>query len=475
MEERMDARLRERLRQTQQAGKEEKGPRPPLGKFLLMVVVLGGLAYGVWSVLSTQRSPSIFLQIRTTPPVKDTLLFIRLSDLGPETGPERGDLEVEVYDPAQTDEGSPRGRPTWLGFMGKPVEIPPGLYGVYFRSNPTVPVARIPLPPALDGQVVDTLIPVCLVDALLPSEAQMFYEKRPVECTVNPCPFPRKGVLRILRSGQQPYTVRVNDRPQKSVIDLSTCEGTLNILFPGQKRSREARSPGGRRAGSGFSPRTSRGGGRARPRHPDLARVLETGDVAGMARLLDEGVVSLRYRDQNGLTLLHLAAVANQPKLIRFLVQEGLSVDVRDPRGNTPLHYAAYYGKLRAVKTLLALGADLGARNVHRGETPLFSAIRGRQTAVVRYLLQRGARVDLVNAQGLTPVHVVACCAMGATDILDLLVRAGADLQARTRKALRNVPVGATALDVAEAFGNTLVAQALSRYGVRRGAYGGNP
>ena len=197
--------------------------------------------------------------------------------------------------------------------------------------------------------------------------------------------------------------------------------------------------------------------------------------MAGMARLLDEGVISLQYRDKNGLSLLHLAAVANQPELIRFLVQEGLPVDVRDPRGNTPLHYAAYYGKLRAVKTLLALGADLNARNVHRGETPLFSAIRGRQAAVVRYLLQRGARVDLVNAQGLAPVHVVACCAMGATDILDLLAQAGADLQARTKKALRNVPAGATALDVAEAFGNTLVAQALSRYGVRRGAYGGRP
>ncbi len=475
MEERMDARLRERLRQTQQAGKEEKGPRPPLGKLLLVVLVLGGLAYGVWSVLATRRSPTIYLQIRTSPPVKDSLLLIKLKDLLPEAEPEPMDLEVEVYDPTRNDEETRQGRPTWLAFMGKPVEIPPGLYGVYFRSNPSVPVARVPLPPVLEGQVVDTLIPVCLVDALLPSEAQVFYEKRPVECTVNPCPFPRKGVLRILRGGQQPYTVRVNGRVQKSVIDLASCEGNLRVLFPGQERDREARAPEGRREKAGSSFTTRRSGSRARPRRPDLSRVLETGDVAGMARLLDEGVISLQYRDKNGLSLLHLAAVANQPELIRFLVQEGLPVDVRDPRGNTPLHYAAYYGKLRAVKTLLALGADLNARNVHRGETPLFSAIRGRQAAVVRYLLQRGARVDLVNAQGLAPVHVVACCAMGATDILDLLAQAGADLQARTKKALRNVPAGATALDVAEAFGNTLVAQALSRYGVRRGAYGGRP
>jgi len=473
MEERMDARLRERLRQIQQADREEGKPRPPLWVFLLLLV-LGGLIYGVRTVFSTKRGPSIYLQVRTSPPVKDTLFYVKLRDLGPEA-PEQKGLEVEVYAPTQNEEASPQGRPTWMGFMGKPTEVPPGLYVIYFRSNPSVPLARIPLSPAMDGQVVDTLIPICLVNVLLPSEAQMFYEQRPVECSANPCPFPRKGVLQILRSGQLPYTVQVNGRSQKSVIDLATCEETLAILFPGQDRSRKASSREEKPAGSESSTPAPQGGSPTRPRLPDLTQVLETGDVAGMARLLDEGVISLRYRDKNGLSLLHLAALANQPELIRFLVQEGLSVDVQDSRGNTPLHHAAYYGKLQAVQTLLALGADLNARNIHRGETPLFSAIRGRQTAVVRYLLQRGARVDLVNAEGLSPVHVVACCAMGATDILDLLVQAGADLQAGTKKALRNVPAGATALDVAEAFGNTLVAQALSRYGVRRGAYGGRP
>ncbi len=477
MDERMDARLRERLKQTQQRkeGVPEGGKPPfPLGPVLggLVLLVAGGIA--LWGVLRVQQEPTVFLQVRTTPPMKDTLVFLQVRSLTAEEEAEVSDFAVDVYDPKQEAREEGRGRPTWQGVMGKPVELPPGVYRVAFLSNRTVPILHIPLTVSMAGQVVDTLVEICLVEMVPPSEAEVFLDRRPVECTRNPCPFPRNGTLKILRAGKTPYLVQVNGRTQRAVIDLRRCEGRMEVTFS-RREAVEALSedrPSGGRAG-GSSGRTVRR--RGARRLPSLDRVLQTGDVDGLARLLDVGKVRLTYRDQAGRTLLHLAASLGHSEMIRFLVHEGLDVNVRDRRGNTPLHYAAYYGRVTAIQTLLALGADLHARNTHRGETPLFSAIRGKKVRAVRYLIQRGARVNDRNAFGLTPLHVVACCAMGAVDLVDVLVAAGADLYARTARPFRNLPAQATALDVAEAFGNSLVAQALERRGVRRGAYGGRP
>lgn len=490
MEDRMDARLRERLKQAQQGkepeGKEEKGPN--FLKYVgvgLVLLMLGGI--GVWSIFRGQRGPTIYLQVRTRPPLKDTLIFAQIKEAKEgEEGKQRTDLSVEVYSPESSERESGKRFSTWEGVMGKPVKLPPGVYRVAFKSNPTVPILYIPLTASMNGEVVDTLAEICLVAMAPPSEAVVYLDQRVVECRSNPCPFPRNGTLKILRSGKSSYMVDINGKRQLSIVDLRKCDGEIHLRFPGQKTPSMDASPGdisspitdGMTDGSAESPEPPKSASSHQKKRtvlPSLTQVLQQGDVEGLARLLDAGKVRLSYRDQEGRTLLHLAASLGHQRMIRFLVNEGLAVDIRDARGNTPLHYAAYYGQVEAIQTLLALGADLHAQNTHRGETPLFSAIRGKKVQAVRYLLQRGARVDVRNAFGMTPIHVVACCAIGAVDILDLLVAAGADLYAQTTRPYRNVPTGATALDVAEAFGNSLVAQALERQGVRRGTYGGSP
>jgi ankyrin repeat protein len=78
---------------------------------------------------------------------------------------------------------------------------------------------------------------------------------------------------------------------------------------------------------------------------------------------------------------------------IRKLVTEGADVNARGPHGGTPLLTATNYNRLDAVKTLLELGADV--KYQVGGMSALFTAV-GRDTEIVRVLIEAGADVNLV-------------------------------------------------------------------------------
>ena len=112
--------------------------------------------------------------------------------------------------------------------------------------------------------------------------------------------------------------------------------------------------------------------------------------------------------------------------------------------GAVPLSHAA--GVLRsriaegdagAVRSGLG-GIDLNLPQDTRGGTPLHWALiaRDRNPDVVDSLLEAGARVDLPDEQGLTPLHLVAAAphpdrdAAVTTAIVGQLMAAGADIEA---------------------------------------------
>lgn len=72
-----------------------------------------------------------------------------------------------------------------------------------------------------------------------------------------------------------------------------------------------------------------------------------------------------------GWTLLHVAAVGGQDKVVERLLGLGLSVNVTSQTlAMTPLHAAALGGNVRAVDLLIKAGAALHVRD-HKGRTPL--------------------------------------------------------------------------------------------------------
>nr|GMC50047.1 hepatocyte growth factor-regulated tyrosine kinase substrate [Ipomoea batatas]GMC53929.1 hepatocyte growth factor-regulated tyrosine kinase substrate [Ipomoea batatas] len=70
-----------------------------------------------------------------------------------------------------------------------------------------------------------------------------------------------------------------------------------------------------------------------------MREAIKNGDTAAAKRLLSQGV-DANYRDKQGSSLLHLAAVFNQTEIAFALMESGASLNYKNPQGETPLDCA---------------------------------------------------------------------------------------------------------------------------------------
>jgi len=112
---------------------------------------------------------------------------------------------------------------------------------------------------------------------------------------------------------------------------------------------------------------------------------------------------------------------------------DGASPNAMDGSGRPLLARAARLGNAEIVVLLLATGADANAAD-RIGFTPLFEAARDGRLDAARELLLRGAdprRAAKANGIGMTALHAAAAASPAQADLLRLLVRAGAGVDAR--------------------------------------------
>jgi ankyrin repeat protein len=116
-------------------------------------------------------------------------------------------------------------------------------------------------------------------------------------------------------------------------------------------------------------------------------------------------------------------ALRNQddPAIVRLLADPAL-VKLRDANGNTALHQAAVYGEPAQVRALLDRGADVNAINLD-GVTPLIWSVR--DDAAANLLIDRGADVNAVSDGGISPL-VAAAGRADSTALIRRLVEKGA-------------------------------------------------
>jgi len=133
------------------------------------------------------------------------------------------------------------------------------------------------------------------------------------------------------------------------------------------------------------------------------------GHVATMELLLARGV-PLNAREF-GETAFQVAAGAGQVESLRFLLSKGAKVDYTPPQyGNeTALHLATQEGHLAAVKFLIESGANVNAVDAHFGRTPLHkicdhAGLDGERKEIAELLLDKGAKVDVKDSTGKTPL-----------------------------------------------------------------------
>jgi ankyrin repeat protein len=161
-----------------------------------------------------------------------------------------------------------------------------------------------------------------------------------------------------------------------------------------------------------------------------------------------------------GDTALHMAAAAFRRDVAALLVAHGAACRARNRRGAEPLHYAADanhwdpIAQAGTIEYLISAGADPNALD-RSGVSPLHRAVRTRSPAAVRALLDGGADPKRPNKTGSTPLHLaVQTTGRGGSGsphareqqaaIVRLLLERGARASDRDRRG-RNVHQAANA------------------------------
>jgi uncharacterized protein len=242
------------------------------------------------------------------------------------------------------------------------------------------------------------------------------------------------------------------------------------------------------------------------------------------ARALVEGGADIDLSGYRGITPLIMALDNYHFDLAAYLVDAGAALDVWDWWGRTPLYVAVDMNTLRpggrpdlpstdetpalaVVEKILARGANpnvqlkllppLRERGKDRGcdamlttgSTPLLRAAKTFDTGAMKLLIAHGARLDLPNVNGVAPIMAAAGYGSVECDIrgygpgipqyltadveqasiaaLQVLVDAGADVNARTTDGGRGKGPGQTALFGAAFWGWNDVVTFLEEHGAK--------
>jgi len=193
-----------------------------------------------------------------------------------------------------------------------------------------------------------------------------------------------------------------------------------------------------------------------------LQAAAEAGDVAALRRLLDAGT-PVDARGTRQRTALLVATHASRVEAARLLIGRGADVNAQDDQQDSPFLYAGAQGQLEILRLTLAAGANLKSTNRYGG-TALIPAAHHGHVETVRELLKTSIDVNHVNRLGWTALLEAVILGDGGaahTEIVRLLIVHGAKLQLADAH-------GVTPLAHAEQRGQRAIADMLRRAGAAR-------
>lgn len=190
----------------------------------------------------------------------------------------------------------------------------------------------------------------------------------------------------------------------------------------------------------------------------ELIDAVKQNDAKRVQEILETDPALVNARTDEGVSLVTLAQYYGNDDLVQLLILHNAQLDLYDAAavgaeeraagwlamhpelantfsadGYTPLGLAAYFGHEAIVGLLLQYHADpkIASNNPMR-VTPLHSAVAGDHYAIAAKLLEAGAQVNAVQADGFTPL--MGAAQNGSLEMVQLLLAHGADAHARTDK-----------------------------------------
>lgn len=142
-------------------------------------------------------------------------------------------------------------------------------------------------------------------------------------------------------------------------------------------------------------------------------------ELAAQGEIFEDTPVNVFQVDDQGLSLLHVAAMHGQMLTVRCLVNRGADVCARDRQGHTALHYAAFHGHQHVARELLQLDVNSMDEVDDEGNTALMFACFQKRSHVVHELLRHGADLSIQNHHNETCYSIAQW--IGAREVQSVL------------------------------------------------------
>ena len=148
-------------------------------------------------------------------------------------------------------------------------------------------------------------------------------------------------------------------------------------------------------------------------------------------KLITEALIkvgtNVNSKDENFLTPLHLATLKNHKEIVQLLLKNGAEIDPKDKFGLTPFLTAVKTNHLEIVKLLFENGANIHELSAENVSALHFAVNHGLE--MTRFLLENGVNPNAKSLKGTTVIHKVAAHNSNQTELIQLLIKFGADIE----------------------------------------------
>lgn len=145
------------------------------------------------------------------------------------------------------------------------------------------------------------------------------------------------------------------------------------------------------------------------------------------------------------VTILTLFGVRDvgEHEMIQSLLERGFDINTSDSGGRTMLMEAVIRKDQWLIEKLLSKGADVNVRD-HRNWTALHFAAQNYDIVSTRLLLENGGEVNAQDSYGNNVLWRAVFESRGSVDLLQLLIKYGADPTAKNNSGISASDVAKT-------------------------------